>query len=386
MTFKISTRANLIAAVSMLLAAGCMAGEDTASNPDPGMDSNSSNDQGSDAGPSVNSAVSVTFLASDQPGLATNLAPSMINAWGITQFDGMFWIADNGTGKVSILDGKGVPATGKVASGAIDLGVGITGVVVTDVADDDASSFPIHTPDACGTARLIFASETGQLFGVNPDLSTTGGFVVVDRSNVDAIYMGVAIVQGASGPLILAADFHNARIDVFNTNFELVTDVSFGCAQVLPEGFAPFNVMTFDNTVYVTYAKQDADKEDDVPGPGLGFVVAFDASGTLLGIAKGPSLNAPWGMDLARDFRPFPNALLVGNFGDGHVTAIDTSTMMVLGQLTDDSGVPIAIDGLWGLSFGAAVTNARPGGLYFAAGPQDETHGLFGVIMPAATH
>jgi len=309
----------------------------------------------------------------------------MINAWGITQFDGMFWIADNGTGKVSIVDGKGVPATGKVASGAIDLGVGITGVVATDVAADDASSFSIHTSDACAPARLIFASETGQLLGVNPELSTTGGFVVVDRSNCDAIYKGVAIVQGASGPLILAADFHNTRIDVFNANFELVTDISFGGAQFLPEGFAPFNVMTFDNTVYVTYAKQDADMEDDVPGPGLGFVVAFNASGEPLGVAKGPLLNAPWGMELARGFGPFPDALLVGNFGDGHVTAIDRSTMMVLGQLTDDSGAPIAIDGLWGLSFGAAVTKALPDGLYFAAGPQDETHGLFGVITSVSS-
>jgi len=371
--------------VSLGFAAGCMAAEGTGSSSDLGTGRSGPDDP--DAG-RMGRALSVTNLTADQPGVAPNVAPSLVNAWGITPFDGMFWTADNGTGKVSILDGKGLPATGKPASGAIDLGAGITGVAVTGVAADDAA-FPIHTDQTCAPAVLIFASETGKLLGVNPDLSITGGFVVVDRSSAGAIYKGVAVIQRPTGPLVLAADFHNARIDVFDANFQLVTNVSFEVTPSLPDGFAPFNVMAFDGSVFVTYAKQDADAEDDVPGAGLGFVAAFDTSGKLLGLAKGPALNAPWGMALACNFGPFPNTLLVGNFGDGHITAIEMprtastpSTLKVRGQLQDRSGAPLAIDGLWGLSFGGAVDKARPVGLYFTAGPGDETHGLFGVIAP----
>ena len=388
MALRIATHASLFAIASMAFAAGCMTGDGTQSRTDLGTGSSGSDNPDASR---VIRTVSVTNLTADQPGVAPNVALSMVNAWGVAPFDGMFWIADNATGKVSIFDGNGVPATGTLASGAIDLGVGITGIAVTGVAAG-AAAFPIHVAQTSAPAQLIFASETGKLFGVNPDLSTTGGFVVVDRSSVGAIYKGVAVVQCSSGPLILAADFHNARIDVFDANFGLVTDLSFESRWPMPAGFAPFNVMTFDNTVYVTYAKQDANREDDVPGPGLGFVAAFDVSGKPLGTARGAAFNAPWGMALASD-GPFPNALLVGNFGDGHITAIeraapaiDTSAMKVRGQLVDGSGVPIAIDGLWGLSFGAAVTNASRDGLFFAAGPDDEAHGVFGVITPAPVH
>ena len=383
MAFPISARASLFAVVSLGLAAGCMTGGDAASRADLGTSSDP-NDPAR-----VTRALAVTNLTADQPGVAPNVAPSLINAWGMVSFDRTFWIADNGTGKVSILDGKGLPVTGKPASGAIDLGVGITGVAATGAAAGDVA-FPIHTADTCGPAALIFASETGQLIGVNPELSITGGFVVVDRSSAGAIYKGVAVIQGGSGPAILAADFHNARIDVFDANFALVTNLSFDNPASLPAGFAPFNVMAFGETVFVTYAKQDADQEDDVPGPGLGLVAAFDLTGKLLGTATGRSLNAPWGMALACDFSPFPNSLLVGNFGDGHITAIETPgaaaslpTLKVLGQLRDRTGAPLAIDGLWGLSFGVPGDKARPDGLYFAAGPDDEAHGLFGVMTPA---
>jgi uncharacterized protein (TIGR03118 family) len=386
MASRIAVRASLFAIASMAFAAGCMAAEGTGSSTDLGTGRSGPDDPAADR---VTRALSVTNLTADQPGVAPNVAPSLVNAWGIVPFDRMFWTADNGTGKVSILDGKGQPVTGKPASGAIDLGAGITGVAATGVAGDDVA-FPIHAAEACKPAVLIFASETGKLMGVNPELSITGGFVVVDRSSVGAIYKGVAVIQGAGGPMILAADFHNARIDVFDAKFQLVTNMSFEVTPALPDGFAPFNVMAFGDTVFVAFAKQDADAEDEVAGPGLGFVAAFDTSGKMLGLATGRELNAPWGMALACNFGPFPNLLLVGNFGDGRITAIETPstastlpTLGVRGQLTDRSGTPLAIDGLWGLSFGVAGDRARPDGLYFTAGPDEEAHGLFGVISAA---
>jgi uncharacterized protein (TIGR03118 family) len=301
----------------------------------------------------------------------------------------MFWVADNATGKVSIFDGAGKASTGKPASDAIDLGEGITGVAL-----NDSTAMQINGENTCGPASLIFASENGTLIGVNTDLSTTGGFKLVDRSDVAASYKGVATIHGqasgtggqTAGPVLtLAADFHNARIDVFDESFQLVTTPMFTASTDVTEGFAPFNVWAWNNVVYVAYAKQDADKADEVAGVGLGFVAAFDVSGTLMWTAKGDDFNAPWGMALGGDLSVMPGALLVGNFGDGHITALDPATGNVIGQLMDGSGAPVMIDGLWGLALGTGVQSARPGGLYFAAGPGDEMHGMFGVITPSAT-
>ena len=143
----------------------------------------------------------------------------------------------------------------------------------------------------------------------------------------------------------------------------------------------PFNVQVIGSTVYVAYAKQDAMAHDDVPGAGLGAIDAFDVDGNLLSrFATAGPLNAPWGIALAPpSFGKFGGALLVGNFGDGHVTAFALDGRQ-LGQLDDGQGNAIAIDGLWGITFGDDQQAGRSDTLYFAAGPGDEAHGLFGRV------
>lgn len=338
----------------------------------------------------VERVVSVRRLAANRPGLgAPNIIPSLANAWGMVPFNETFWIAGNRTGDVPIVDGRGVASTGPVASGAIHLEPGITGVAATGAADTD-TMFQIHRQTDCRAAQLLFSSEEGRIFATNTNLSTTKGFVVIDRSTAGANYKGLAVLSAQSGshgrtsPLILAADFHNARIDVFDENFKLVSNVSFDISKSLPAGFAPFNVATFDDMVVVAFAKQDAKKEDAVAGRGLGFVATFDVTGKLLALAKGSELNAPWGMAVSCNFGPARNALLVGNFGDGHITVFDLRTMTSRGQLETQRGKPVAIEGLWDLNFGADVRNARPNELFFTAGPNDEKDGLFGVITAAS--
>jgi uncharacterized protein (TIGR03118 family) len=379
----------MIAIAASLFAVGCMAEEGTRRDVELNASDGQSIDLAATSAPAatIGGPFTVVNLMSDIPGLAPNVEAAMQNAWGVVPFERMFWIADNGTGVLSILDGQGVPSTGSLTSGALTLEKGITGIALTGVSPRETNLFPIHVAGVCKPAQLLVASESGQLFGVNPDISTTKGFVVVDRSKDDAIYKGVTVLQRSHdkrGPLILAADFHNARIDVFDASFKLVTKdkISF-TARGLPKGFAPFNVMAIDDTVYVTYAKQDADAEDDVAGPGLGFVATFQSNGKFLRLATGIELNAPWGMQLAQHFDAVPPSLLVGNFGDGHITALDPVTLKIRGQLADPKGAPIAIDGLWGLSPPDGVRNARPGALYFASGPQDEAHGLFGLVAPS---
>ena len=108
----------------------------------------------------------------------------------------------------------------------------------------------------------------------------------------------------------------------------------------------------------------------------------FDTSGHLLQrLIKGNHLNAPWGLALApANFGPFSNALIVGNFGNGHLQAFDPDNGRFLGELDDASGKPIVIDGLWGIIVGNGGSGGDRNALYFAAGPEDETHGLFGSL------
>jgi uncharacterized protein (TIGR03118 family) len=274
---------------------------------------------------------------------------------------------------MSVYDGNGNAAD----VGRMFLEEGITGVAV-----NTTDKFVMSANGKCVPSQLIIASETGRIWGLSPDVSPDG-FVLIDRSNVGAIYKGVAVIRDSSGnPLLLAADFHNNRIDVFDGNLNLIRTPSFVLQNPLP-GFAPFNVMFLGGTVYITYAEQDADAEDDVPGPGLGIVAAFDVSGNQIWATSGGTLNAPWGMQLAASFGPFTNVLLVGNFGDGRINVVDPVRGGIMGQLDDTDGNPIMIDGLWGLALPDDVVNAVASAVYFAAGPNREADGLFGLVEPA---
>jgi len=204
----------------------------------------------------------------------------------------------------------------------------------------------------------------------------------VNNSSSEAIYKGVALAANGEGRFLLATDFHNARIDVFDKNFQPVTlSGSFEDPEI-PDGFAPFGIQNLNGNIYVTYAKQDEDAEDDVAGAGLGYLNVFDANGNLIRrVASGGALNAPWGVAIApADFGVFSNRLLIGNFGDGLINAYDLATGEFLGQLNDGNGNPISIDGLWGIAFGNGVQGQPTNVLFFAAGPNDESGGIYGRI------
>ena len=133
--------------------------------------------------------------------------------------------------------------------------------------------------------------------------------------------------------------------------------------------------------MFVTYAKQDADREDDVAGPGNGFIDVYSTSGELVKrFATHGVLNSPWGMTIApAGFGQFSGDLLVGNFGDGRIHVFDPTTGEVLGLIRGADGRPMAIDGLWALQVGDAVAGG-PDSVWFSAGPDDEAHGLLGIL------
>jgi uncharacterized protein (TIGR03118 family) len=315
----------------------------------------------------------VNALVSDQPGVAPVTDPDLVNPWGLTSSaTSPWWVSDNGTDKSTLYRGDGT----KQAL-VVSVAGGPTGTVFNPTA-----GFVLPTG---GKALFLFDSEDGIIRGWNGAQGTTA-IVVKDRSDVGAIYKGLAIADTANGPRLYAADFHNARIDVLDGSFGLVPNSGFEDAS-LPKGLAPFNVQVIGGRVFVAYAKQDADAEDEVAGQGLGRVDVYDLAGNLLGGITGHGqLNAPWGLAIApASFGTFAGDLLVGNFGDGQINAfreVSPGQFAHVGELRGSDNLPLAIDGLWALQVSQGGNNGTPGQLFFTAGPDEETHGLFGTIAP----
>ena len=304
-------------------------------------------------------------LVSNVAGMAPNTDPNLVNAWGLTaSATSPWWIADNGT-SVSTL----YRADGSIVPLVVQVPVHPTGTVFWGAA----------------RATFVFDTEAGQIRGWK---NTQGNqtIVLADRSAVGAIYKGLALATTATGDRFYATDFHNARVDVFDANFSLVTSDGAFVDSDLPSGYAPFGIQTIGSRIFVTYAKQDADAADEIHGQGKGFVDVYDTSGSLLArVAQHGQLDAPWGLALApANFGRFSGDLLVGNFGDGRINAYEEGANGKFehrGELRDGASQPISIDGLWALQFGHGAANNGPTNtLFFTAGPNDESDGLFGSI------
>lgn len=322
-------------------------------------------------------------LVSDGSVAADNTDPNLVNAWGIAFNPFAFvWVAATGTGNSTLYDGAGKPQSlvVKVSTADNTNGKGTpTGIVFSGAP----TGFEVSKGSVSAPSRFIFATEDGTISGWAPTVDPTNAIRVVDNSANSAVYKGLALSAAGNGALLYAADFHNNRIDVFDSTFKPVAQTAGAFTDPnLPAGFAPFNVQAINGDIYVSYAKQDDNREDDVPGPGSGYVNVFDPSGKLIKrVASQGALNAPWGMALApAGFGKFSGRLLVGNFGDGTINAYDVATGDPVGALTTPDQQPIRIDGLWGLAFGNGFANQPVNSLFFTAGPGDEEHGLYGRI------
>ena len=328
-------------------------------------------------------AYRVNELVSDVPGLADQVDPNLVNAWGLVAGPTTpWWVADNGTNVSTLYDGAGA-----IVPLVVRVGGAPTGIVY-----NGGPEFVVRKGDAAGPSIFLFATEAGTIRGWNPEVPppspSTKAFTVVRASSRGPIYKGLAIASTADGDRLYAADFHNAAVDVFDGDFHRIARPRAFVDPGLPEGFAPFGIQTIGKRVIVAYAKQDRAAEDEVAGRGLGYVDAFSRRGRFLErIASAGKLNAPWGLALApSDFGRFSGDLLVGNFGDGRINAYAPAgggSYAHDGVLRRPSGVPVAIDGLWALQFGNGDVAGPANSLFFTAGPDDETHGLFGSIEAA---
>jgi uncharacterized protein (TIGR03118 family) len=324
-----------------------------------------------------------TNLVSDIPREAAVTDPSLVNPWGIVASPtSPFWVSDNGSGLSTLYSGAGakvpltvtvpVPPNGTPTSAP-------TGIVFNGSTD-----FNVGT---AAPAHFIFDTEDGTISGWNTGSSAV---LEVDNSSSGAVYKGLAIANNGSANHLYATNFNSGKVEVYNSSFALTTLTGSFTDPTIPTGFAPFNIQDLDGDLFVTYAKQDAAKHDDVAGPGNGFIDEYDLNGDLLGrlVSNGP-LDSPWGLAMApTGFGNFGGDLLVGNFGDGTINAFDPTNGDFVGTLDGTNGSPLVIQGLWGLSFGNGSGSGSTDTLYFTAGIPGtgmiEDHGLFGSLTATA--
>jgi uncharacterized protein (TIGR03118 family) len=325
-------------------------------------------------------------LVSDLPGHAERLDPNLANPWGIASApSGPFWICDNHSGMVTVYDtsGKGFPEASPLVVTVPPPNGGTPPAAPTGLVFNGTGGFELASGKP---AFFIFATEDGTISGWNPQVDVTHAILKVDNSASGAVYKGLALANNGSGNFLYATNFFAGTIDVFDTNFAPASLSGNFVDPNLPAGFAPFGIRNFGGMLFVTYAKQNAEKHDDVAGPGNGFVDIFTPNGSLVQrLISGGTLNSPWGMELAPSgFGALSNTLLVGNFGDGTIHGYSGSTEV--GAILEPGGRPMVTLGLWGLLFGNGALGGDAGTLYFTAGipgpGQIEDHGAFGSIRP----
>jgi uncharacterized protein (TIGR03118 family) len=327
-----------------------------------------SNSHGHDEG-----SVTVQNVISSKKGEAPLTDPTLQNMWGLAEGpDSSVWAANMG-GKTSIiLRGTGThsdPFRQVTPTVAVPDAVGPSGEVF-----NGTDGFKINGKDP---ARFIIAGLGGTITAWN-----TGTAAVQVASGTGAEYTGLDIIDSRKGPELAATDFHNNRIDIFDSKFKKISTRGFQDRN-LPSGYAPFNIEQIGDKVFVTYALQDANKAIDVPGAGHGFVDVYSTDGSLDRrlISRG-DLSSPWGLTVApRGWGDLTGKILVGNLGDGHIHVYDPNSGRLITELKDKHGNAIMVTGLWGLING----NDNSGGsqaIWFAGGASmaNPNHGVVGTL------
>ena len=315
-------------------------------------------------GAAEDNAYTVTKIVSNRAGVAAHQDPVLQNGWGLVGGATPWWVVNNDTNTSSVYRPDGTKAL------QVAVGGGPTGVVF----NSNANAFPL----GASAARFIFAAMDGSIRAWNG-----GAAASVVWTTPGAVYTGLAIL----GTHLYAANLAGG-VDVYGSDFHPTTVPGGFVDPALPDGWAPFGIQAIGSRIFVTFVKvgeEDGEIAEE-HGQGLGIVDVFDADGNLLTrVAQHGQLNAPWGLASApAAFGRFGGDLLVGNFGDGTIGAYEelpNGHFAYRGQLRSADSSPIVIDGLWALEFGAGNANSGPATtLFFTAGPNEETDGLFGSI------
>jgi uncharacterized protein (TIGR03118 family) len=308
--------------------------------------------------------------------------PTLINPWGVSVGPAI-WIDKAGSGSVAIDTAAGAIAVPSLPSVTIPAATSAHGSPSGTVYNNAGIGFDLP---GGSLALFIFGTLDGTIAAWNATSGTQA--VTVVNNSAKASYTDIVLDTNASGTFLLAANFKQGTVDVFDSTFAAHALTSSFTDPTLPSGYSPFGIHSIGGNIYVTYAQVNATTGESV-GAGLGYVNEFDSNGKFIArVASESVLNAPWGMALApQGFGSYGGDLLIGNFGDGVINAFDPKTFALIGSLNTSSGTPIANIGLWEIFFGQnsgqTATLGDPNTLYFAAGINGEKGGLFGSIAVA---
>jgi uncharacterized protein (TIGR03118 family) len=306
-----------------------------------------------------------------------NVNTNLVNPWGLASSPtGPFWIASEGTGTSQIVRADGSAFAPDV------LVPGDQSGHPTGLVFNGEGGFDVQSGGARATSLFLFVTLDGRILGWNPTLDPATAIVSSSHARAGAAYTGAAIASSGGQRFLYVANFAGGTVDVFDEAFAEVESFS---TRNVPANYAPFGIANVDGMLLVTFALRDPSTGEDVPGPGNGYVFRLSPDGSVFEpmISRG-ELDAPWGLVVAPGgFGKFSQKLLVGNFGDGRILAYNPHNGNFVGQMEDEEGEPIVIEGIWGLLFGNGGEGGDPRDLYFTAGIDDEEHGLFGEIEVA---
>lgn len=314
---------------------------------------------------------------------------NLLNPWGLVQGPTPFWISDNNAGVSTLYDGAGKIVKVKVGKKNVPFVV-----TIPPPMGSSASSTPTGTVYN-GTATdftgdlFIFSTEDGTISGWQ-EADAADAVLHVDNSQVPtaeagAVYKGLAIAAVSGHQFIYATNFRSGNVDVFDNDYNPTTLTGTFTDPDAMAGFAPFGIVLFGSNLWVSYAMQDSAKHDPVHQAGAGYIDIFTTDGVFVSrFATGGNLNAPWGMVLTPStFGPLGGDYWIGNFGDGNINAYDTMGNFVA-QPMGKGNKPLNVDGLWALVFGNGSDSASTSSLYFTAGPNMESEGIFGKFTAGA--
>ncbi len=344
----------------------------------------------------MSTAIAQTNLVSDntQVNPAEVQDPNLVNPWGLAASStGEWWVANEGTGTSTVYNTSTSPVTPDSLVVSIPPASGSSnGTPTGTVYNTSGTGFNVSENGQTGSSVFLYDTVDGTISGWSPSVNSTNA--VIGATNPGAIYTGLAMATDRGETLLYAADFGKGTIDVYNQNFQLVTNLPGKFTDTrLPAGYSPFNIQAINNLLYVEYAPA-ADVLAGTAAPGEGAVDVYLADGQLEERLIRPGdtdINQPWAVALApSDFGSFSNDLLVGNFGDGTISAFNPRSGHFAGDLEDASGQPIAITHLWGIAFGNGGEAGPTNTLYFTAGLTSHLapgnapfHGLFGSLQVA---
>jgi uncharacterized protein (TIGR03118 family) len=352
---------------------------------------------GNSAPPAAQGFTDTALVADNTAVVATakTIDTNLQNPWGLAVGPNMpFWISDNNSNLSTLYNGIGGNET-QTVTGSPSVGIAIPASAAGAPANptgqvfNGGGGFLIPTNHGQESAQFIFDGEAGTIAAWAGDSGATA-FTAYDDGVANgadhAVYKGLAIGSVGGAAFLYATDFHNSKVDVFDSNFAKPAAMQGKFADPnLPAGLAPFGIQAVNGSLYVTYAQQDAAKLDENKGAGLGVVDVFDMSGNLVNrFATAGSLNAPWGIAMAPGgFGSLQGSILIGNFGDGTINIFTPNGAALAnfeGPLMSSSGQPLAFAGLWSLVFGNGDSDKPVTTLFYTAGLANQTDGLFGGI------